>query len=117
MRRKFPAKKVDPNAPVVPPVPGSGAALPPRPKDLNAAAEQLGARLGIHVATGFGRASLPTGTVPAGVADDATWRLFAFCVDPGVAVPDAFMGFPVSRREAPTVSPAWGKAAHRQRRG
>ena len=106
MRRKFPAKKVDPNAPVIPPVPGSGASLPPRPKNLNEAAEKLSAELGVAVASGYGFGDDPKDRSQA-------WRLFAFSLDKGIAVPAEYQGFPVSRRAMPTISPAWGKAAHR----
>lgn len=106
MRRKFPAKKIDPNAPVVPPVPGSGASLPPRPKELNDAAVALAKELGIAVAAGYGFGD-------DGSKKDASWRLFAFSLDTGVAVPATYKGFPVSRRAVPVVSPAWGKLAHR----
>lgn len=106
MRRKFPAKKVDPNAPIVPPVPGSGASLPPRPKGLNEAAAKLSTELGIGVASGYGFGDDPKNREPA-------WRLFAFSLDKAVPVPAEYAGFPVSRREVPVASPAWGKAAHR----
>ena len=96
-------------APVAPPVPGSGASLPPRPKGLNAAAESLGRELGVAVAAGFGFGNDPKDRSQA-------WRLFCFSTDPKVPVPADFQGFPVSRREVPTISPAWGKAAHRHQR-
>lgn len=105
MRRKFPAKKIDPNAPVIPPVPGSGASLPPRPKNLNDAAEKLAKELGVSVAAGYGFGDKDK--------KDPAWRLFAFSLDAAVKVPTEFDGFPVSRRAMPTISPAWGKAAHR----
>ncbi len=106
MHQKFRVKKVDPNAPIVPPVPGSGASLPPRPKGLNDAAAALSKKLGVAVASGYGFGDDLKDRVP-------TWRLFAFSLDKGVAVPATFQGFPVSRREIPIISPAWGKAAHR----
>lgn len=110
MRRKFPKKAVDPNAPVVPPQPGSGASLPPRPKELNEAAAALSKELGISVAAGHGFGDEPKNPR---VPREGTWRLFAFTNDEAAVIPKEYRGFPVSRRSIPVAQsgPAWGKMA------
>lgn len=107
LRRKFPTKKID--DPSSPPVPGSGASLPPRPKQLNEAAARLSGELGIAVAPGYGFGDDPKDRSQG-------WRLFALSLDENVCVPAAFQGFSVARRAAVVVPPAWGKAAARRTR-
>lgn len=101
MRRKFPGKKIDPNAV---PVPGSGASLPPRPDDLRRAAGELQESLlgrDAHVATGYGFGDDPRDRTPA-------WRLYVFTDLPAseLPLPKEIMGFPVSRRSVPIARPA-----------
>ena len=116
MRRKaFPPKPIDPNAPIVPPVPGSGASLPPRPKHIDQAREELATKLGCPVATGHGydTASPPPPGKYTGRAQprEGSWRLFVLSDDPELQIPAKFQDLPVSRRSPPKSQPAWGKAA------
>lgn len=116
MRRKsLTPKPVDPNAPVVPPVPGSGASYPPRPKNLNEAREKLAEKLGVPVASGHGydTATPPPPNRYSGRHEprEGTWRLFVLSNDPELKIPTEFMGHPVSRRAPPVSTAPWGKAA------
>lgn len=99
MRRKFQSKKPDPNAV---PVPGSGASIPERPKDLMKAQGLLQEHLlgrEAHVAQGYGFGDDPKDR-------DSTWRLYVFTdLDAKqLPLPAEVMGFPVARRRG--VSPA-----------
>lgn len=98
MRRRSDKKQAD-DGPVVPPVPGSGASLPPRPPELAKARDALFAELGsaTHVATGFA-------TDDGKGWDTAAWRLFVFTDDKGLTLPKEFMGFKVNVRPVPAVS-------------
>lgn len=89
------------------PHPSSGAALPPRPKGMDAARESLSKKLGVAVAAGHGFSGKEGERV-------GEWRLFVFTDDPGLAVPQRHAGIPVTVRPVPHAQlsqPAWGKAA------
>jgi len=97
--------------PLPPPVPGSGASLPRRPKELAQARDDLGGLLAqrhpgcfFNVASGYG------------LEEDkksSAWRLYVFSDDVDVVktVPCAFGGFSVSVRGVPVAlsGPAWGR--------
>lgn len=103
MRRRFAKKAPDPNAP--PPV-IDPRTPPPKPKELLQAQGTLqelllGKPASIATGFGFGDMSLADRT-PA-------WRLYVFTDDPKLLLPNEVMGFPVTRRQPPVISPNWGK--------
>ena len=99
MRRKFPGKKPDPNAV---PVPGSGASIPQRPKELVKAQGELQELLlgrEAHVAVGYGFGDDPKNR-------ESEWRLYVFTdLDAkDLPLPAHVLNFPVARRSKPKPS-------------
>jgi hypothetical protein len=98
------SKKSKKDAPTTPNHPSSGAALPKRPPDLDAAAKELSAKLGgVNVVSGHGFGDGPS--------RNAEWRLFVFTDDKTLVIPEKFANYRVSTRAVPAASPAWGKLA------
>ncbi len=103
------APKLDADGNELPPVPGSAAALPKRPKDLEEARLALVLELGgsTNVASGFGLVGPPPG---------GAWGLFVFTNNPGLKVPNEFRGFPVARRSIPEARVVQGAKERSHRR-
>ncbi len=98
--------------PLPPPVPGSGASLPKRPKELAKARDDLSAVISqrhpgsfFNVASGYGLGDEDRKT--------SAWRLYVFTNDVEVIknIPRNFGEFSVLTRDIPIAlsAPAWGR--------
>lgn len=115
----------DQNAvPSAPPVPGSAASIPRRPKnpDIDESAKKLAASLKgddnlVSLCPGYGLGENVEDGAKGQKDRDPKWRIYAFLTDVKARgnVPAEYDSFPVTLRKAPVAlkEAAWGRRAPR----
>lgn len=123
-RKRNQANKDQNAVPCAPPVPGSAASIPRRPKDpdIDESARKLGAALKgdanlVSLCPGYGLGENVEGGAKEQKDREPKWRIYAFLTnikDRG-AVPTEYDSFPVTLRKAPVAlnDAPWGRKAAR----